>query len=235
MVYNWQQWLFPATCLICGAAGHDNLDICPDCLDKLPLNQHFCPCCALPLQTQSPQEMLCGQCSQQRPAYSHIVAPWLYQAPVDDLIQQLKFHQKLATGRLLGQLFARKLSTRKLPEMLLPMPLYKRQLRRRGFNHASELTGFIARELDIPWSPWLLKKIRETRPQHNLRKQERKQNLKNCFSFNNAKGYRHLAIIDDVVTTGTTAQEAAKTLTKAGVAQVEIWSLTRTPIETYRI
>ncbi|HID44905.1 MAG TPA: ComF family protein [Chromatiaceae bacterium] len=230
MVYNWQHLFFPPRCLICGQAGEDELDICGNCRAGLPRIRSSCHCCALPLPPGSPSGILCGTCASKPPAFSHILAPWLYEAPVDDLIQQLKFQQKLPAGRLLAQLLAGELRQREAPSLLVPVPLYNTQLKKRGFNHSSEIARVLSRELSIPWSPWLLHKVRETRPQHNLGKRERKQNLRRCFSFDNKDNHRHVAVVDDVVTTTTTAAEVAKTLQRAGVEKVEVWALARTPM-----
>ncbi|WP_293644716.1 ComF family protein [Thiolapillus sp.] len=229
MVYNWQRLLFPPTCLICGLPGENDLDICDHCRSRLPCNRLSCACCALPLTGQTDAGVLCGNCSRHPPPFHRIISPWLYEAPLDDLIQQLKFGQKLPAGQLLAQLLAGMITERDRPELLLPVPLHPAQLKKRGFNHAAEISRVLSRELGIPWSPWLLRKTRETLPQHNLGKRERKRNLRNCFSFDNRRHYRHVAVIDDVVTTATTAAEVASTLKKSGVEKTDIWALARTP------
>ena len=89
----------------------------------------------------------------------------------------------------------------------------------------------LAKELGIPWSPWLLRKVRETLPQHNLRKTERTKNLRRCFRFDGRENPQHVALVDDVVTTAATAAEAARTLKAAGVKKVEVWALARTPVD----
>lgn len=231
MVYNWQRLFFPPTCLICGQPGDNDLDICNPCHAGLPRNSSSCHCCALPLPSSIASDLLCGNCARKPPPFSHIISPWLYEPPIDDLIQQLKFLHKLSAGRLLAQLLAREIPPQDRPSLLIPVPLHNRQLRTRGFNHSSEITRALSTELGIAWSPWLLRKLRETLPQHNLGKRERKKNLRRCFSFDNRQNHQHVAIIDDVVTTATTAAEVAKTLRKAGVEKVEIWALARTAID----
>ncbi|WP_457668056.1 ComF family protein [Thiolapillus sp.] len=228
MVYNWRQLLFPPTCLVCGQPGESGLDICQACHANLPRNHSACPCCAQPLTTSIGAP--CGSCARRAPPFERIISPWLYQAPMDDLIRQLKFQQKLPAGRLLAQLLAQEIPGENRPDLLVPVPLHPRQLKARGFNHASEITRALSGELGIPWSPWLLRKTRETLPQHNLGKQQRKKNLRACFSFDNHRHYQHVAVIDDVVTTATTAVEVARTLKNAGVEKVHIWALARTPM-----
>ncbi|WP_456378910.1 ComF family protein [Thiolapillus sp.] len=231
MVYNWQHLLFPTTCLVCGQPGENGLDICGGCRASLPHNPSSCRCCALPLPPGAAGKMLCGSCSRKPPPFFRIISPWLYEAPIDDLIQQLKFQQKLPAGRLLAQLLAEEIPPQERPDLLIPVPLHKRQLKARGFNHSSEIARVLSRVLGIPWSPWLLRKRRETLPQHNLGRKERKNNLRRCFSFDNRRNHHHVAVIDDVVTTATTATEVAKSLGKTGVKKIEIWALSRTPVD----
>jgi len=231
MVYNWQHLFFPPTCVICGEPAHEALDICHHCRADLPRNRRACCRCALPLATDAAADLLCGSCATTPPPFSHIIAPWLYQSPMDDLIQRLKFQQQLPVGRLLAQLLAREIPKQDRPALLLPVPLHNRQLKSRGFNHSGEVTRMLAKELGIPWSPWLLRKVRETLPQHNLRKTERTKNLRRCFRFDSRKNPQHVALVDDVVTTAATAAEAARALKAAGVKKVEVWALARTPVD----
>ncbi len=231
MVYNWQHLFFPPKCLICGGPGHETLDICHQCRADLPRNWHSCCRCALPLATDAATGLLCGSCARTPPPFSRIIAPWLYQSPIDDLIQRLKFQQQLPVGRLLAQLLAREITRQDRPALLMPVPLHNRQLKSRGFNHSGEVTRMLAKELGIPWSPWLLRKVRETPAQHNLGGKERKKNLRRCFRFDSRQCPQHVALVDDVVTTAATAAETARALKAAGVKKVEIWALARTPAD----
>ena len=229
MVYKFLEQLFPGQCLVCGQPGVQGRDICATCLEELPRNRPCCPCCAAPLPSWQADGSLCGSCSAKPPPFLRIIAPWRYEAPLDVLIQQLKFHRRLAAGRLLGELLAGEIPSGPKPDLLVPVPQHPRQLRRKGFNHSSEIALFLSRASGIPWSPWRLKKIRETRSQHRLSRKERQDNLRGCFHFDNSRAYRHVAAIDDIVTTGATAREAALALKRAGVEQIEIWAMARTP------
>jgi len=234
MVYNvpqpLQQLFLPPSCLLCNDPGEGELDLCTTCLDNLPSNHHACSRCALPLPEEAPAGSLCGHCSRTEPPFHRIVAPWRYEGPLAELIRLLKFRQKLAVGRSLGILLARQLKRRRdRPQLILPVPLHPRQLRERGFNHAAELAYAVSRELELPWSTRLLRKRRPTPAQHDLDRGERLENLRGAFHFIPAGGYRHVAVVDDVVTTGATVTEVARTLKRAGVEKVEIWAVARTP------
>jgi len=223
--------LFPATCLVCGDSGAAGLDLCQSCSAELAANSPACRCCALPLPPGTPDGSLCGRCGHQPPPFDRIIAPWLYRPPLTTMIQQLKFAHKLPAGRLLGQLLARQVPGPERPQLLLPVPQHGIQLRQRGFNHAAEITRETANHLQIPWSPWTLLKMRPTPSQHGLNRKRRQNNLRGCFTFSENANVHHVAVIDDVVTTAATVAEIARTLKRAGVEQVEIWAVARTPLE----
>jgi ComF family protein len=234
MVYNWidiiQQQLYPAVCSLCGSEGIKGLDLCASCRDQLPRNLYPCNRCALPLPVGN-NTGLCGHCARRAPLFQRIYAPFLYQPPVDHLIRGLKFHQQLANSRLLGRLLADYLRRQDYipPQLILPVPLHNRQLRDRGFNQSAELALQLARELRLDWSTRWLHKIRHTQPQHGLNQKQRVKNLRRCFQFDNPQGLTHVAVVDDVVTTGSTAREITRTLNQQGVETVQIWALARTP------
>ena len=240
MVYDWPltlgKLLFPPTCILCNRPGSPPLDLCSSCHAGLRENDHACARCALPLPPQTPRGVLCGRCIRREPRYDALLAPWLYQGKMAELIRLLKFQEKLAAGRVLGGLLAQALGDiQRPPQLLLPVPLHADQLKARGFNHAAEITRALARTLDIPWSAGLLEKQRLTRPQHGLGRRERLDNLRGAFRFKNKHGvFHHVAIVDDVVTTGSTVGEIAGLLKRNGVTEVSVWALARTPAEHRR-
>ncbi len=235
MVYNWLQastnFFLPRRCQLCARPTHQELELCARCTANLPLNDSSCVRCANPLPPQAPLHSLCGRCSKTLPPFDRIIAPWLYAPPISALILNLKRSGKLPAGRLLGQLLAQQIKHDKLPQLLLPLPLHSRQLRQRGFNHSAEITRSLARKLELHWETGLLRKNRETAAQHGLGRRQRRHNLRNCFQFDNRRHWRHIALIDDIVTTGSTAAEASRSLRKAGVETVEVWAVARTPME----
>jgi ComF family protein len=219
--------LFPATCILCGADGHADADICTPCLDDLPRNTPCCPRCALPLA----ETALCGACLKQPPHFDRCTAPLRYEGPVPGLITGLKFHQQLANARLLAGLFLSHLQTQPdpLPELIIPVPLHPRRLKTRGYNQALELGKYLQRRLAIPLSLRHCARVRFTTAQADLPRKQRQQNLRNAFRLQQPLPGKRLALLDDVVTTGNTANELARTLKKAGAEWVEVWSMARTP------
>ncbi len=236
MVYNWSNYiqaLWPSHCLLCGAPGRPGVDLCRPCQDHLVRNTHPCARCALPLPAPAPAGSLCGACQRHPPSYDRVLAPYRYQAPLSQLIVALKYAGRLASGRLLGQLLAAELGAATAlrltpPQALLPVPLHRRRLRSRGFNQAAELAGWLSRELRIPLALDALRRVEDTPAQAGLHRAERLRNLRGAFRWVGPAGLRHVVLIDDVVTTGATAEALARVLRQSGVDCVELWAVART-------
>ena len=165
-----------------------------------------------------------------------MIAPWTYSFPVDSLITRFKHGAKWPYGRLLAELLAQCLQHRfdetlERPDVLVPVPLATKRLRQRGFNQASMLARWLSTSLDIPCEEQLLKRVQDTSAQQDLKADARKKNLRNAFALTPGapiKG-RHLALVDDVLTTGATAQALAHLLMEAGAVRVDVYCLARTP------
>lgn len=229
MVYKWIDSILssvPGRCLLCGGPSRE-LDLCRGCQADLPRPVRACPACAQPLATDG----TCGHCQRQPPPFALTRAPWLYAPPLDRLILQLKTPAAPAPARTLGRLLARHIRDRgaPLPALLIPVPLHRRRLRKRGFNQAALLARRLAAELDLPWRADLLVKVRESADQRGLDRRQRRRNLRGCFACSPLPVGCHVALVDDVVTTGATAWEATRTLQQAGAGRVEVWALARTP------
>jgi len=222
-----EHWLFPAACVLCGKAGADGRELCAACVPDLPYNTLACTRCALPLPVQS--EVLCGNCQQGAPAYDHALGLFHYTHPVDQLIQRLKFNAKLNMARLFGELMATQLLQQKrvLPELIIPVPLHPSRLRTRGFNQALEIARPLAQRLGIPVDYQSCVRSRATAAQSLLPAREKHANVKGAFAVLKPVRARHIALIDDVMTTGHTLEEVAKVLRKAGVERIDVWVVAR--------
>ncbi len=233
MVYNCIDLLrriaYPATCILCGAPGQGQRDLCDGCLNDLPHNRHGCPSCALPLPPSSPPGTLCGKCLKQPPKFDRCLAALRYEPPVNHLIGGLKFRDKLGYGRLLAQLLGDHLAQRvhPLPQLIIPVPLHPARLKQRGFDQALELARPLSRRFAIPIDATSCRRVRATAPQSELDRKDRRRNIRGAFQLAAQLPAGHVAIVDDVVTTGSTVNELAHTLRRAGVSQVEVWAIAR--------
>jgi len=223
--------LLAPACVLCGieAAG---ARLCADCAALLERNDSACARCAEPLPLPSP---LCGKCLQRPPAFDAAWAGYLYRAPFDHLVQRMKFNNALAVGRALlpdwSAALRGHLSTRPEPppQAMIPIPLHRSRLRQRGYNQALELARDLGRELQLPVLPSALSRARATAPMPGLDLKARRRNVRGAFAVNGTALPARVALIDDVMTSGATLNEAAKMLKRAGVAWVEVWVLSRKP------
>ena len=204
---NWlgiiQDWLYPPICLLCGDPGLARLDLCPACLRSLPYNTIACPRCGLPLASSVP--LLCGRCQRAPPVFDETIAIFRYEEPVCHLIQSLKYRAHYPCARLLGTLLAEKLQERQQrPSVIIPVPLHRQRYRERGFNQAAEIAATVSQRLSIPMDHRCCDRIRPTQAQAGLPAKQRRKNLRDAFATKPSIPYRQVALLDDVVTTGTT-------------------------------
>ena len=173
----------------------------------------------------------CGLCQQKPPPFDLSNIPFLYTGYLPHLITGFKFRNKLNHGRLLSQMLVEHLvQTRsERPDLILPVPLHPQRQRKRGYNQAVEIAHTLSRQLGIPMDLQLLRRIRATAPQADLDKKKRRKNIQNAFEVVDRPHVHSVALVDDVVTTGQTVAEVSRLLKRAGVRQVSIWAIARTP------
>ncbi|MFN2362531.1 MAG: ComF family protein [Marinobacter sp.] len=219
-------------CVAC-LAPDARFGLCTPCRHDLPANHWHCRCCALPLAFAA-TDTLCGQCLQDPPAFSRVIAPWRYRFPVDGMIQRYKYNGQRAFARPLINDFADHLvgilesAPEQRPDLLVASPMHPARLRKRGFNQAADIAEQISKRSGIPWTTSLVTRSRRTRPQRGLNREQRLANLRGIYQVNAAPPPR-VAIVDDVMTTGATARSLTNVLIKAGATDVQIWALARTP------
>jgi len=211
--------LFGGACYLCRGAAPALL--CSACDADLPrLAGARCPRCAL----ESPRGELCGRCLGEAPHYDATVAALAYEFPADTLVHSLKFRGELALAGLLGDLLRQRIDS-ELVDHVLPVPLSAARLRQRGYNHAAEIARHLMpRKLDLG----LCVRSRDTPPQMDLPFAERRGNVRGAFRCTRALAGESVAVVDDVMTTGATLNEIARTLKAAGAARVVNWVVART-------
>jgi ComF family protein len=223
-------------CLLCEERTDALFPICVPCEAELPWLGDQCRHCALPLPMS---DLTCAQCSNHPPAFDEVLSPWLYDFPVDSLVTRFKHQGAWPMGRLLSELLGQFLQHRfdeglPRPDCLLPVPLAPQRLRQRGYNQAAMLARWLGLQLQVPvHERWLLR-TRETPAQQSLDAKARKRNLRGAFALvdETQVAGRHIALVDDVLTTGSTTDAIARLLTKAGARRVDVYCLARTPKPT---
>lgn len=226
-------YVLPGICRLCksetGVAG----EICSQCVASFAEIKHPCRRCGLPMQSKG-RLAYCGQCLLRPPAFTACVAPFVYEGAVQHLHHRFKFSRDLAAGQLLAELLAKRLKSAnsELADGLVPMPIHWRRHLVRGFNQAEVICQTLCTRLNLPRWP-VLKRTSLGLPQQTLSAKKRQANVAKAFACKDPKGSiqgRHVALIDDICTTGATAKSAANTLLKAGAARVDIWCVARAVI-----
>lgn len=207
----------PPVCVLCGAPGQAGgepwgLDLCSHC-------QAACP---------RPTATSCsGGQPANPPGCDAISVLFLYQPPVDRLITQLKFNLDPVPARVLAMLFAREMPDVR-PQFIVPMPLHPLRLRERGFNQCAEIARHLGPRVKVPVATRLLLRLRHTQAQSGLTAAQRRVNVLGAFGVHVRQPLpTHVALLDDVMTTGSTLAAAAQALKAAGVQRVDAWVAAR--------
>ena len=231
---NGFEWLYPSVCLLCSARGNRHRPLCEGCAAELPYNDRACVRCAAPLPSTA-GTALCGRCQRHPPPYQQTLAVFRYQSPIDYLIRTFKFDGSLAAGRLLSMLMTEQLVEKihDLPEAIIPVPLHKTRLQERGFDQTLELARPLARQLDRPLVTDLVRRVRYHPPQSSLSGRARRRNVIGAFGLTrqDITGLHHVALIDDVMTSGSTIEELTRLLQRGGIGRVQVWLCARTLLD----
>ena len=222
--------IYPSVCLQCDADGDQGMDLCSRCHKNLPWIKYACEKCALPLQTD--EAKICGYCSKRNYYFDCAIAPLEFEGFIREAIYHFKFNQKLNQGKVLAQLFLNYIERTKIdiPEVIIPVPLHKKRLQKRGFNQALEIARILSKNLGCELSYQSIYRNRNTSTQMELPAKARIKNVKGAFSLKEKISHltnKHVCIVDDVMTTGNTVNEVAKCLQKANVEKIDVWCIAR--------
>ena len=220
---------------------------CVQCQNKLQISSHglcshcnhtirrfpYCGKCGAELPQNA---MICGQCLRHEPSWDRLVMVGRYNEPLSTLIHRFKFQRAFWLDRTLARLLLLAVFNAKrehgltLPDVILPVPLHHFRHWRRGYNQSDLITYWLSKWLKIPCNNNLLKRTKHTPTQRGLTAKARRQNLKNAFAIKIKREitYRRVALIDDVITTGSTLNEIAKLLRKHGVQEIQVWGVAKT-------
>lgn len=229
-------FVLPAPCLACNAPlfePRDTLGLCPSCRDLLVRwPSESCPVCGRDLTIAAgPEGYRCGNCRRSPPPFECLHSAWSYRPPLDVVLTGLKFKRLdylgSQLGRRLADLFQDRLAS---CEVVVPVPLHWSRYLQRGYNQAEVIARPLAAALGRPIRRVLCRR-RSTPAQSRLSRARRQRNLVGAFSVRRPAGClgRHVLLVDDVVTTGTTITTAAECLMRAGAGAVTVLAVARTP------
>lgn len=215
-----------SACVLCGDMTGQKVSLCCHCRSDLPIIEHACATCGIPLSVNN--QSLCGECLQLKPTVDYTHSVFYYESPIDHLIGKMKYEGDLSCAAVLGDLLLESVSNiDQIPDVLIPVPLHNKRLVKRGFNQSIEISRAISKQLDVPLKIQCVQRTKPTQAQQSLNLKQRKQNIKGCFEVQKTLNYKHVVLIDDVITTGSTVNELARVLKKSGVEKVSVWSIAR--------
>ena len=235
-----KQAIFKQNCVLCASPqantlGHPlsnsfhefhspcNHAVCRPCLNDLPWHpKTSCPQCGL-----ASSGMVCGSCLNSPPDFDATISVFLYAYPIDAMMQRYKYGNMLNLGDTFGEFLADKVTLENI-DLIIPMPMHPQRLKDRGFNQALEIAKVLTKNCKQKLDYKSVIRHTLTPPQASLPLKERVKNIKGAFKVNADLARKRIAIVDDVMTTGASLNELAKTLKKAGAAHVECWVIART-------
>lgn len=220
-------FLYPARCPVCDGVLLQEEEVCEECLPKLRyVTEPRCCKCGKPLQIE--EEEYCHDCMDGRHIYDSGLALYEYES-IKDSLYRFKYKGRCEYAGFYGREMAERLGDRIRkwhPDVLLPVPMYKRKERMRGYNQAGLLAEAVGAALHIPVSKDLMLRQRQTVPMKELDPVRRQINLKNAFNIGQYDVKLNcIIIVDDIYTTGSTMDEMAKVLKTAGVSRVHFLTL----------
>jgi ComF family protein len=232
LLQNIRAWLLPRICAGCGFESESfEFDLCANCKANLPWIADRCYQCGLRLSKPT-EAVICEKCESSPPAFNRVCALFAYKPPISRLIGALKFGKQLYPGALFGKLLTEAITqdwykNQALPQAIIPVPLHIKRHRNRGYNQAAEISLPIAKALKIPLRLDICDRVKHTAMQARLKKNRRTRNLAAAFAVKPGISYKHVAIVDDVVTTGSTVNAVARVLLQAGVECIDVWCVCR--------
>ena len=220
------------SCILCASHRGGDHGLCNDCLQSLPWHTApKCPQCGLLSDGR-----ICGHCLQSPPSFDATHALFSYDYPLDRLLQHYKYRESLHLADTFSALFIKNLldtGRASHADLIMPMPMHNARLQLRGFNQALEIARLISRRRQIKLDFASCQRTRLTPPQASLPLKERIKNIRGVFECNKDLQGLNIALVDDVMTTGASLNELAKTLKQAGAAHVECWVIARTLPKPY--
>ncbi|RUR05778.1 ComF family protein [Legionella sp. km772] len=220
-----QRIRLPSICILCNQFHPTRLAVCDFCIALFPSLGPSCKYCAFPLPDEG--YLICGHCIKQPPYFNNATIAYSFEEPLRGLLHRFKYQNGLYLSSLLAQLIINAWKKQpSTPQCLIPVPMHPKKIKSRGFNQTIIIAQLLSKRLKIPIDFISCQKKLHTPAQAELNGKKRSQNIKNAFSVA-PSSYKHIALIDDLLTTGSTVNELAKVLKKSGVQQVDIWCCAR--------
>ena len=211
-------------CILCGSMSQAGI-WCEACDAALPYhNAPHCPVCA----RLTPHGEVCGHCLKKPPVFTRTTAAFGYSFPVDRLIQLMKYREQLALAQTFAEKLLQRIDKSNLPDYVIAMPLHPAKLKSRGFNQAQLIAAPLAKSLHLPLLNHACHRLRDTPSQTSLPWKERSKNMRGAFDCDMDLSEKHVALVDDVLTTGASMNALAEAVQKMGADKISAWVIART-------
>ncbi len=219
--------LIPDRCCLCHSVSKEGY--CNNCRLFFPWIRNGCQQCGTSLASG----FLCGQCQKRDSYWNEAIIPFLYTDPISSQIHELKYQGKFSAAAALARMLASTVIKRSsaLPDMIIPVPLHSRSLKKRGYNQSTLIARSLGKILGIPINEEVVVKSRYTESQTRLDQGARRANIEGAFDVVKYSHGGSIAVVDDVITSGATIREVCKTLRRSGYDQLSIWAVAKTPID----
>jgi ComF family protein len=235
-----KQLLVGSSCLVCHQENCNRQGLCDDCMATLLAGGVRSGCITCGAVVVEENQQVCEGCILIPKPWDSLIICHRYDQIIKQLLWQYKFHGDFMAGAILAKVFSKRLKqlieTQVVirPDILLPVPIHQKRLRQRGFNQTAYFAKMIGREIGAQVNGRMISRVKYVKPQAGLSRAQRLMNVKNAFQVKSANNYQHVAIIEDVVTTGSTVLAMTEALLQTGkVHKVSIWSLAKSiSIET---
>jgi ComF family protein len=217
----------PPRCPACGTIVSDPHRFCVDCWAGLGfLGEPCCARCGLPFAYGDADGAECGRCLAEPPPFDRLRAAVAYDATARKVVLKLKYSGRPGVAETLANLIARHLQPEDGEALLVPVPLHRWRLWRRGYNQSALLAAALTRRSGVATAPDLLRRTRHTRPLRGLGRRERAETVRGAFALapsaaDRVRG-RRIILVDDVFTSGATASACARVLKNAGALRIEV-------------
>ena len=233
--------------MVCGAHPHQQDNLCTACRLDIPWSKNSCDVCATFLSyNKLDSNQICLDCLQEPPPYTKTICAFDYFAPISGLLNQFKHQRNLAAGRLLTSCLSKTITKVALkdkammPQLLIPVPLHKRRLRQRGFNQAQFIATGLSQSLNVRMNTVVCHRPEYQSPQQGQTRKQRLEQMKGIFKVTPKKADQRIsriAIIDDVMTTGATAQALSTDMLNSwgGPLDIQVWCVARAQPQNIRL
>ena len=223
MLFQMLEILYPRRCAVCDEIEVTGKGICPLCKDKVHVaGEPACKKCGKPFVDE--RKEFCTDCGKKHHVYTQGKAVFVYEGGIRNSMYRFKYGNKREYAEFYADAAIEKYGTwlkRTEAEVLIPVPMFPRKKRLRGYNQAEVFAQALGRKTGIPVERHLIKRVRNTTPQKELNDLQRRSNLKNAFQLtSDIVKYKKVVLVDDIYTTGSTMDEISKTLKESGVKKI---------------